>query len=92
MAASVGCCSLKRLRIETSFSKRETVYEPVGLWGFRSGLSPIKVPSGLPDSCLPASQDACESSVLFRGTEIGFQLFSHFLVTSGLKRYFCSIS
>ena len=41
--------------------------------------------------CLPASQDACESSALFRGTEIGFQLFSHFLVTSGLKRYFCSI-
>ena len=77
------------LHIEASFSKRQTIYEPRGVWGFCSGLSPVKVS---PNSCLPASHNACENSLFFLGTEIWFQLFSYFLVKSELKCYFCRIS
>lgn len=77
------------LHIEASFYKRQTIYELRGVWGFCSGLSPVKVS---PNSCLPASHNACENSLFFLGTEIWFQLFSYFLVKSGLKCYFCRTS
>lgn len=49
------------LHIEASFSKRQTIYEARGVWGFCSGLSPVKIS---PNSCLPTSHNACENSLL----------------------------